>query len=189
VGQAQNTPRMVARCSMPSSAAAPRLLVVIAISACAVAIRPSPTTHAATGTVPGVSATRGPGGWAALSAELLPVPYFHVVFTLPTSYPPMCCRTRDCTTCSSAPVPQRCSKLLAIRSTKGADIVASFWFDAPSGCLTRRSFALTAPDPIMNHSAPIYVRAHGLQRRQREPMLIRAHQALDSTTSCHLRTW
>ena len=38
---------------------------------------------AATGTVRSASPTRATGGWTRASRELLPVPYFHVVFTLP----------------------------------------------------------------------------------------------------------
>ena len=68
---------------MPSSTAAPRHSAVIAISASAAAIRPSRSTPAATGTVPSARGTHAPSGLAARSAELLPVPYFHIVFTLP----------------------------------------------------------------------------------------------------------
>src|ERR1035441_2910452 len=79
---------------MPSSVAALRHWAVISISAAAVAIRPSPTTHAATGTAPGARARHCPrcqgnarARWlAARSAELLPVPYFHIVFTLPHEF-------------------------------------------------------------------------------------------------------
>ena len=70
---------------MPSSVAERRHWAVISISASAVAIRPSRITHAATGTAPGARATRA--RWlAARSAELLPVPYFHIVFTLPHEF-------------------------------------------------------------------------------------------------------
>ncbi len=60
-----------------------RLWAVIAISAVAAVIRPSLTTPAATGTAPSARETHAPSGWTARCAELLPVPYFHVVFTLP----------------------------------------------------------------------------------------------------------
>ena len=43
----------------------------------------SPTTAAATGIVPSARARRRSHGWSERTAELLPVPYFHVVFTLP----------------------------------------------------------------------------------------------------------
>ena len=43
----------------------------------------SPTTPAATATARSARAWRGPSGWRTRQAELLPVPYFHVVFTLP----------------------------------------------------------------------------------------------------------
>src|SRR5271157_5867424 len=67
---------------MPSFAAAPRHWAVISISALAAAITPSRSTRAAIGTVPSARGTRAK--WlAARSAELLPVPYFHIVFTLP----------------------------------------------------------------------------------------------------------
>ena len=68
---------------MPSSAAALRPWAVIVISACAAAIRPSLTTHAVTGTAPDVRGTPAPNGWPQRTAELLPVSYFHIVFTLP----------------------------------------------------------------------------------------------------------
>jgi hypothetical protein len=72
----------IARCSIPPSAAAPRHWAAISISASAAAITPSRSTPAATGTAPSARGTRAK--WlAARSAELLPVPYFHVVFTLP----------------------------------------------------------------------------------------------------------
>ena len=48
---------------MPSSAAAPRRWAVIAISASAAAIRPSHSTHAATGTAPSARGTRAQNGW------------------------------------------------------------------------------------------------------------------------------
>jgi hypothetical protein len=56
---------------------------------------------------------------AARSAELLPVPYFHIVFTLPHELSALASsRTSGCSTiCSSAPAPRRCSNWLAIRST------------------------------------------------------------------------
>ena len=53
----------IARCSMPSSAAAPRHWAVIVISASAAAIRPSHSTHAAIGTVPSARGTRAQNGW------------------------------------------------------------------------------------------------------------------------------
>ena len=69
-------------------AAALRPSAVIAISARPAAIRPSHLTHVATGTVPGARNARA--RWlAARSAELLPVPYFHIVFTLPHSLSPL----------------------------------------------------------------------------------------------------
>ena len=43
----------------------------------------SPTTPAATGIARNARAWRAPSGWPTRQAELLPVPYFHVVFTLP----------------------------------------------------------------------------------------------------------
>jgi hypothetical protein len=49
-----------------------------------VAQHASPTTCAATDTVPNARGWRGPNGSRG-QAELLPVPYFHVVFTLPPS--------------------------------------------------------------------------------------------------------
>ncbi len=76
---------------------------------------------------------------AARSAELLPVPYFHIVFTLPHSLSALVLQnkrllydllyrssaatmlelgTSGCfTICSTAPVPRRCSNWVAIRST------------------------------------------------------------------------
>jgi hypothetical protein len=55
---------------------------------------------------------------AARSAELLPVPYFHIVFTLPHELSALILRTSGCSTiCSSAPAPRRCSNWLAIPST------------------------------------------------------------------------
>src|ERR1017187_5708683 len=51
-------------------------------------------------------------------AELLPVSYFHIVFTLRTSFLPSPCRTSDCfMICFSEPVQRRSSNLLEIRST------------------------------------------------------------------------
>ena len=47
--------------------------------------RASPTTPAATATVPSASGGRRRRGLQAREAELLPVPYFHVVFTLPAA--------------------------------------------------------------------------------------------------------
>jgi len=44
-----------------------------------------PTTPVATGTARNAKGWRGPSGLEARQAELLPVPYFHVVFTLPPS--------------------------------------------------------------------------------------------------------
>ena len=43
----------------------------------------SPTTPAATGTAPSAKAAAAKQWLADRQAELLPVPYFHVVFTLP----------------------------------------------------------------------------------------------------------
>jgi hypothetical protein len=68
---------------MPSSAAAPRLLVVIAIGARPAAIRPSRSTHAAIGTAPSARGTHAPSGWRRAQLSCCPVPYFHIVFTLP----------------------------------------------------------------------------------------------------------
>ena len=47
------------------------------------AIRPSLITHAETGTAPSVKPTPATNGWLNASEDLLPVPYFHVVFTIP----------------------------------------------------------------------------------------------------------
>ena len=77
------SPRSTARSWTPSSIAARRLSVAIAIVAPAAGIRPSRITPAATGTVPSAKATLAALWLAARSAELLPVPYFHIVFTLP----------------------------------------------------------------------------------------------------------
>ena len=52
----------IARCSMPSSAAAPRPWALIVISARAADIRLSLTTHAVTGTAPDVRGTPAPAG-------------------------------------------------------------------------------------------------------------------------------
>jgi hypothetical protein len=70
---------------MPSSVAALQHWAVISISACAVAIRPSPTTHAATGTVPGARATRGPGGWPRVPPSCCPC-LTSTSFTLPHEF-------------------------------------------------------------------------------------------------------
>ena len=45
----------------------------------------SPTTAAATGTARSARARRHASGWRQREAELLPIPYFHVVFTLPSA--------------------------------------------------------------------------------------------------------
>jgi hypothetical protein len=67
---------------MPLFVAAPRHWAVIWISASTAAIRPSRSTPAAICTAQSARGTRAK--WlAARSAELLPVPYFHVVSTLP----------------------------------------------------------------------------------------------------------
>src|ERR1700745_1802165 len=68
---------------MPSSAAAQRRWAAIAIIASTAVTRPSHSTHAATGTAPSARETRVPSGWPRVRLSLLPVPYFHVVFTLP----------------------------------------------------------------------------------------------------------
>ena len=43
----------------------------------------SRTIRAATGIVPSARPWPAPSGWSSAQAELLPIPYFHVVFTLP----------------------------------------------------------------------------------------------------------
>ena len=58
------------------------------------ATRPSPTTAAATGTARSARAPRRASGWRSGEAELLPVPYFHVVFTLPARSATSPTRTR-----------------------------------------------------------------------------------------------
>ena len=59
------------------------------------AIRPSPTTPAAIGTARSARPTRATSGSRTRSQELLPVPYFHVVFTLPHELSALACRTRS----------------------------------------------------------------------------------------------
>jgi hypothetical protein len=59
---------------MLSSVAARLLSEAIAISVCAVDIRPSPITHAATGTVPSARATHAPCGWPHVPPNCCPYP-------------------------------------------------------------------------------------------------------------------
>ena len=73
----------IARCSMPSSGAALRHWAVIVISASAAAIRPSHINSCRNRHCPKCQGNVRAKWLAARSAELLPVPYFHVVFTLP----------------------------------------------------------------------------------------------------------
>ena len=95
-----------------------RLSEVIAISVCAAAIRLSPITRAATGTVPSARATHAPSGWPSVPPSCFPCPTSISSSRCRTSYPRWSFRTSGCsTTCFSAPVPRRCLKWLATRST------------------------------------------------------------------------
>lgn len=61
---------------------------------------------------------------AARSAELLPVPYFHIVFTLPHELSALMLQNNDCsTTCSSAPVLLRYLRSLVTRSISEPTLV------------------------------------------------------------------
>src|SRR4051794_36189916 len=52
------------------------------------------------------------------AADLLPVPYFHVVFTLPHDLSAVACRTRELfTTSCSTRLRKHCSRLLLTRNT------------------------------------------------------------------------
>ena len=62
----------IARCSMPSSAAALRLWEFIAINAFAAAIRPSRITHVATGTAPSARGTHAPSDWPRVRLNCYP---------------------------------------------------------------------------------------------------------------------
>ena len=59
------------------------------------------------------------GGWRPRAAELLPVPYFHIVFTLPNALdPPEHWATRESvTTCSAARPPRPCLRWPPIPSS------------------------------------------------------------------------
>jgi hypothetical protein len=86
--------------------------------ASAAAIRPSRTTHAATGTAPGARATRVPGGWPRVRLSCCPCLTSISSSPCPTSSQRSSSRTRGCfMICSFAAVPRRCSKLPAIPST------------------------------------------------------------------------
>jgi len=86
---------------------------VIWISASAAAIRPFIQLMPQSA-LPQVSGQRARKMARGALAELLPVPYFHVVFTLPHELSALSSRTSDCsTTCSTAPAQRRCSNWLA----------------------------------------------------------------------------
>ena len=67
----------------PSGIAAPRPWVGISRSAIGADIPSSYITRAAIGMVPSARLRHAHDGWNSGEAELLPAPYFHVVFTLP----------------------------------------------------------------------------------------------------------
>ena len=74
-----------ARHERRSSSAAPRRSAATSSAATTARTRASPTTPAATATAPSASGGRPQAWLEAREAELLPVPYFHVVFTLPAA--------------------------------------------------------------------------------------------------------
>ena len=57
-------------------------------------MRPSLTTRAATGTVPSVSLQPATAGSLKRTSSLLPVPYAHVVFTVPEQLAPLALRNQ-----------------------------------------------------------------------------------------------
>ncbi len=86
------------------------------------------------------------------SAELLSVPYFHIVFTLPHELSALVLQNRGCSTiCSSVPVLPRCSKSLATRSIWMPTSVCSACSipgdrtPAPSARLLRRTWRWPRP--------------------------------------------
>ena len=100
---------------MPSSAAAPRRWAVIAISASAAAIRPSRSTHVATGTARSARGTRVPSGWRRARLNCCPSRTFTSSSRCRMSFLLLSCRTSSCfTICSTEPALPRCSNWLAI---------------------------------------------------------------------------
>ena len=74
---------------MTSPPAAPPRWAVTSSSATSAATGRSPTTPAATAIAPSARPSPPPTGWRPAQAELLPVEYFHLVFTLPTTLNPI----------------------------------------------------------------------------------------------------
>jgi hypothetical protein len=78
------------------------------ISVCAVDIRPSPITNAATGTVPSARATHAPSGWPHVPPNCCPYPTSTSSSLCRTSYPRSCFRTSVAALRSALPH-QRCN--------------------------------------------------------------------------------
>ena len=76
-------------CGISNAAAPPAWADTWTFAARAAATWPSPITPAATATVPSARASSRPNGWSARLERLLPVPYFHLVVTLPHELKPL----------------------------------------------------------------------------------------------------
>jgi len=100
----------IAKCSMPSSAAALRPWALIVISAPAADIRLSLTTHAVIGTAPDVRGTPALVGSPSARLSCCPSLTSTSSSRYRTNSPLWPCRTSGCfTICSSEPVRRRCS--------------------------------------------------------------------------------
>ena len=88
------SPTSSARYCATSADAEPQRSALISNDAIAAAMRLSLTTRAATGIVPSVSPRPATAGFMKQASSLLPVPYAHVVFTVPEQLAPLALRNQ-----------------------------------------------------------------------------------------------